>query len=128
MKKAAILIVVIILLSLLLAPALVADSSDDIQVIKKAVKKNPAYKSGKEVMWFKLLITDNRTKKDKVRMTLPVALVEYFLKCAEDKHMRIKRDDCDVNLMDLFRDLKKLGPMSVMEIYEDGVTIKVWFE
>lgn len=128
MKKAAILIAVIILLSLLLATALVADSSDDIQVIKKAVKKNPAYKSGKEVMWFKLLITDNRTNKDKVRMTLPVALVEYFLKCTEDKHMRIKRDDCDVNLMDLFRDLKKLGPMSVMEIYEEGVTLKVWFE
>lgn len=128
MKKAAILIVVIILLSLLLATALVADSSDDIQVIKKAVKKNPAYKSGKEVMWFKLLITDNRTKKDKVRMTLPVAVVEYFLKCTEGKHMRIKRDDCDVNLIDLFQDLKKLGPMSVMEIYEDGVTLKVWFE
>jgi len=128
MKRAAILIVVIILLSLLLTTALVAESSDDIQIIKKAVKKNPAYKSGKEVMWFKLLITDNRTKKDKVRMTLPVALVEYFLKCTEDKHMRIKRDDCDVNLMDLFRDLKKLGPMSVMEICEEGVTLKVWFE
>jgi len=127
-KKAAILIVVIILLSLLLTTALVAESSDDIQIIKKAVKKNPAYKSGREVMWFKLLITDNRNKKDKVRMTLPVALVEYFLKCTEDKHMRIKRDDCDVNLMDLFRDLKKLGPMSVMEICEKGVTLKVWFE
>jgi len=120
--------VVIILLSLLLTTALIAESSDDIQIIKKAVKKNPAYKSGREVMWFKLLITDNRNKKDKVRMTLPVALVEYFLKCTEDKHMRIKRDDCDVNLMDLFRDLKKLGPMSVMEICEKGVTLKVWFE
>lgn len=128
MKKVAILIVVIILLSLLLATALVAERGDDIQVIKKAVKKNPAYKSGKEVRWFKLLITDNRTKKDKVRMTLPVALVEYFLKCTEDKQLRIKRDDCDVNLMDLFQDLKKLGPMSVMEIYEEGVTLKVWFE
>ena len=128
MKKAAILIVVIILLSLFLTIALVAERNNDIQVIKKAVKKNSAYESGKEVMWFKLLITDNRTKKDKVRMTLPVALVEYFLKCTEDKHMRIKRDDCDVNLMDLFRDLKKLGPMSVMEICEEEVTLKVWFE
>ncbi len=128
MKKAAILLVGIILLGLLLTTASVAERSNDIQVIKKAVKKNPAYKSGKEVMWFKLLITDNRTKKDKVRMTLPVALIEYFLKCTEEKHMRIKRDDCDVNLMDLFRDLKKLGPMSVMEIYEEEVTIKVWFE
>jgi hypothetical protein len=106
----------------------VAEDSHDIQVIKKAVKKNLSYKPGQEVKWFKLLITDNRTRKAKLRMKLPVALIEYFLKCAEDKHMRITRSDCEVDLKSLFQDLKKLGPMSVLEIYDEGVTLKVWFE
>lgn len=128
MKKLAILVIIILALSLLLVTILLAESRDDIQAIKKAVKKNPAYESGQEVKWFKLLVTDNRTRKDKVKMTLPVALIEVFIQCTEDKNLRIKRDDCDVDLKELFQDLKKLGPMSVIEIYEEEVTLKVWFE
>lgn len=128
MKKAAILIVIMVVLCLLLTAVLVAEESHDIQVIRKAVKKNAAYKPGQEVKWFKLLITDNRTKEDKVRMKLPVVLIEYLLKCAEDKHMRITRGECEVDLKDLFQDLKKLGPMSALEIYDEEVTLKVWFE
>lgn len=61
-------------------------------------------------------------------MTLPVALIEVFIECTEDKNLKIKRDNCDVDLKELFQELKKLGPMSVIEIYEEEVTLKVWFE
>lgn len=128
MKKVAILVIIIIAISLLLVTVLLCDSRDDIQAIRKAVKKNTAYKPGQEVKWFKVHVTDNTTKKDKVRIKVPVALIEYFIDCASEKDLKIKRDDCQVNLKELFQDLKKLGPMSVIEVYEEEVTLKVWFE
>jgi len=128
MKKVAILVLITIVISFLVVGILLAESKDDIQTIKKAVKKNPAYKAGNEVKWFKVLVTDNRTKKDKVRITLPVSLIEFFIKCTDDKHLRINRDECDIDLKELFAELKKLGPMVLIEVHEDEETVKVWFE
>lgn len=128
MKKVAILVLITIVISFLVVGILLTESKDDIQTIKKAVKKNPAYKAGNEVKWFKVLVTDNRTKKDKVRITLPVSLIEFFIKCTDDKHLRINRDECDIDLKELFAELKKLGPMVLIEVHEDEETVKVWFE
>ena len=128
MKKVAILVMVTLVMSLLLVGILLAEKTDDIQAIKKAVKKNPAYKAGNEVKWFKVLVTDSRTKKDKVKVTLPVALIEFFIKCTDDKHLRINRDECDIDLKELFAELKKLGPTVLIEVYEEDETVKVWFE
>ncbi len=128
MKKVAIFTLVIFVLSFILAGFLLADSKDDLQAIKKAVKENPSYEEGKEVKWFKVLVTDARTKKDRVRVTLPIALVEAVLKCAKDKHFRIHDDECDIDLKQLFTELKKLGPMVLIEVMEDDEIIKVWFE
>jgi len=128
MKKIAIVMVIIIAFMIILANFLLADMSDDYRVIKKAVKENPGYEAGKEAKWFKVLVIDNRTKKNKVEITLPLALVEIFLRCTEDKDLKIKREQCDLDLKELFRELKKLGPMALIEIYEDGETVKVWLE
>lgn len=128
MKKVVILVLVIMTVVFLLTTVLLAERNSDIQAIKKAVKQNPAYESGKEVKWFKLLITDNQTKKDKVRITLPVSLIEVFIKCAQDRHLKINRKECDIDLKELFAELKKLGPMSLIEVYEDEETVKVWLE
>jgi hypothetical protein len=111
MKKVASLVLIVFLLGVFLPNLLLADSKDDIQTIKKAVKKNPDYKAGEEVKWFKLLVTDNKTKKDKVKITLPISLIE-----------------CDIDLKELFAELKKLGPTVIIEITEDDETVKVWFE
>ncbi len=43
MKKVAILVLVVFVSSLLLAVLLVAEQEDNLQAIKKAVKKNPKY-------------------------------------------------------------------------------------
>jgi len=128
MKKVAILVLVVIIIAFLLAIFALAESKDDIQAIKKAVKENPNYEAGKEVKWFKVLVTDDKTKKDRVRITLPISLVEVFIKCAEDKHMKIHRDECDIDLKELFKQLKEMGPMAFIEVYEDGETVKVWLE
>ena len=79
MKKIAVLVLILFVFFVLLPSLLLADSRDDIQAIKKAVKENPDYKAGQEVKWFKVLITDNDTGKAKVKVTLPIAVVEAVL-------------------------------------------------
>jgi len=128
MKKVAILVLVAFVFSLLLVAFLMAEQEDDLQAIKKAVKKNPKYKKGTEVKWFKVLVTDNRTKKDKVKITLPISLLEVILKSSKDKNLNFHGDNCDIDFKELFAELKKLGPMVFIEVQEEDETIKIWLE
>ncbi len=128
MKKVASLVLIAFVLGVFLPNLLLADSKDDIQAIKKAVKKNPDYKAGEEVKWFKVLVTDNKTKKDRVKITLPISLIETLLKCVDEDDLKINKDKCDIDLKELFAELKRLGPAVLIEVYEDGETIKIWFE
>ena len=128
MKKVAIIVLIVFVFTFLLVNLATAKNNDDLQAIKKAVKKNPEYEAGKEVKWFKVLVTDNKTKKDKVKITLPISLIEFFINCAHDKHLKVNRDDCDIDLKELFKELKKLGPTVFIEVVEDDETVKVWFE
>ncbi len=130
MKKLVILVLILFVFCVFLPSLLFADGNDDIQKVKKAVKKNPDYKPGQEVQWFKVLITDNETGKTKVKVTLPVAVVEAVLACAHNKHFKIDDDDCDIDLKELFAELKKHGPMVFIEIYDDdeNVSVKIWLE
>lgn len=128
MKKITRLVMVVFVLGVFLPNLILADSRHDIQTIKKAVKKNPEYKAGEEVKWLKVLVTDNETNKEKIKITLPVCLVETLLECVDEEDLEIDRDECDIDLKELFQELKKLGPAVLIEVYEDGETIKVWLE
>jgi hypothetical protein len=128
MKKTAWLMTAVFGLALILGPNALADSRQDLQAIKKAVKDNPNYEPGQAVKWFKVLVTDSRTNKNRVKITLPLALVEAFVKCADNKHLRIDRGECDIDFETLLAELKKAGPMSLIEICDDDATVKVWLE
>ena len=128
MKKAAILTLAVIAAAFLLNPVLLAESKDDMQAIKKAVKENPAYEPGKDAQWLKVLVVDNRTKEEKVKVTLPLNVVEIFLRCADEKHMKFKEGECEIDLAALFKELKALGPMALIEVSEDDETVKIWLE
>ncbi len=130
MKK--FIIITVILWGLGLAPAagLRADIHDDADVIRRAVKSNPHYQEGKEVKWFKLEVTNTVTDKVEVKITLPISLLEIIMKSSSDRDMHIDRDDLDLDMKELFQSLKKAGPMSIIEIYddEDGHEVKIWLE
>jgi len=128
MKKAVILVLVIFALSLVIVNFLLADGRADYQIIKKAVKENPNYKAGKEAKLFKVLITDNENKKVRVKVTLPISVIEIFLECAPDKHIRIDHDDCEIDLKEIFKELKELGPLALIEVSEEDKTVKIWLE
>jgi len=106
-------------------------SRDSAQDIKKAVKENPQFESGKAAQWFKVLVTDSKTGKDKVRLTLPISLVEVMAKYAgqhEKNCFKLDREGMNINLSELFAELKKLGPMMFIEVYEEDETVKIWLE
>ena len=128
MKNKTALILGIFIVNIIAFGLLQAEGNDDIQAIKKAVKENPQYKPGSEAKWFKVLVTDTRTKKDKVKITLPVSLVELVMKCTHDRHLRVNRDEYDIDLKELFMELKKLGPTALIEVYEDEELVKIWLE
>ena len=128
MKKLAVLTVVIVVLGLALVGFARAESRDDIQAIKKAVKENPNYEPGKEVKWFKVLVTDNKAGKDKVRITLPLSIVEAFVKCADNDHVKLDHGRTDIDFGQLLVELKKVGPMAIIEVFEEDETVKVWLE
>jgi len=128
MKKVTFLALTAFVLTFALGGIALADGHDDIQAIKKAVKENPNYEPGQEVKWFKVLVTDSKAVKDKVRITFPISLVEAFVKCADDKHLHIDKGECDIDFGELLTELKKVGPMAIFEIFEDNETVKVWLE
>jgi hypothetical protein len=88
MKRTAWLALAIMGLMVLAPVAARADRRDDLQAIKKAVKENPAYEPGKEVRWFKILVTDHRSHKETVRITLPIAVFDLFMKYSDESTSR----------------------------------------
>lgn len=126
MKKLTIMLLVLFSISLIPSYSVAAIEDVDLQAVKKAVKDNPNYSGKQDVKWFKILITEDN--KEKVKITLPLALMELFMRSAKNKNLRIHDDDLDIDLRELFTELKKMGPMTMIEIYDSGETIKIWLE
>jgi hypothetical protein len=128
MKRKSFFVLVIFASVVFLSLFALAKEDFDLKTIKKAVRKNPQYKKGKEVEWFKLLIVDGDDKNEKLEITLPIALVDLLFECTKDKDMNIDCGDYDLDLKKLYKEIKRRGPRSLIEIRgEDGV-LKIWLE
>jgi sugar phosphate isomerase/epimerase len=127
MKRTTLIILALFCLGALAAPA-VASNRQDFKVIQNAVKQAPVAESGREVKWFKVLITDSKSSQAKVKITLPVALIEAVLACTDGKHFKVDDGECDIDLKAVWSALKKAGPLALVEIEDDGAIIKVWLE
>lgn len=103
-----------------------AGSSDDYKVIKKSAKENTAT-SMEEVKWFKIEVRDMETDKIKVKVTIPISLVEVVSNWCPEGKMHIE-NDMEIDLKQMVQELKKIGPMAFIEVYEDNETVKIWVE
>jgi hypothetical protein len=103
--------------------SLYGGSKEDLAAIKKAVKSK---KKGKDFTFFKILVTDTRTNKVIVRITLPISLAEILADCTEGKINL--RNRCRLDLKKILTELKKGGPFTFVEICDDDETVKIWFE
>lgn len=128
MKKVSVFILVVFIAVILLSHLVLAEEDFDLKVIKKSVKKNPQYKRGREVQWFKLLIRDRGCKEDKLEITLPLSLVDLLFECTKNKKMNIDCDGYDLDIRRLYKELKRRGPKVLIELKgEDGI-LKIWLE
>jgi len=122
MKK--LILVIFIVFTLVIGTSTVfADSTDDYKVIKKASKNKK--KSG-DLTWFRVEIVEKTGKKGKVKIKLPISLVETLADCT-DGAINLE-NKCKFDLKKVLADLKKYGPMTLVEIESDDADIKVWFE
>jgi hypothetical protein len=128
MKKCAVLGLAVILGSLLVGPLFADDHKDDLQAIKKAVRQSPLHEPGRGVKWFKLLVVNDKTDKEMVKVTVPISVLEIFLRCSEDKRFRIDNGRCEVDLEAVLKELKAAGPLVILEISDNGQTVKAWLE
>lgn len=126
MKKITIkILIAVFTLSSLCGVQSFARANDDYKVIKKSSKEKVV--KNEDVTWFKILVTDTKTKKVKVRVTIPIAIVDAVASACPDETFKIDGHN-NINFKKILKELKKVGPMALIEVYEDDETVKIWLE
>ena len=124
MKKNLLPIIVIVMALLVGSAPAWGDAADDYKVIKNAFKG----KKG-SINFFKISVYDKAKKKETVKITLPLTLVEIIANCDDGKKATKKiSDDCDFDLKEILAALKKNGPTTLVEVDEEDCLVKIWFE
>jgi hypothetical protein len=118
----------ICLIVFVFAASLFAASADDYKVIKNAVKSQEASKAGlKSPQWFKVLVTGKGGDQEKVKITIPISLVELMLKACPEKKLHVD-DGCQIDIQRVWNELKAAGPLALVEVEDQDETVKIWFE
>jgi hypothetical protein len=103
-------------------------SADDYKVIKNAVKSSEASATGqKSVQWFKILVTDKTGDAEKVKISLPISLVEIMINACPEEKFKVDHG-CQIDIRKIWNELKKAGPLALVEVEDHGETVKIWFE
>jgi hypothetical protein len=127
MKKAYVWLAVL-LVGFIMTAGLFASAADDYKVIKNAVKSPETSKTGqKSVQWFKILVVDKDGSEEKVKITLPISLVEIMLSSCPEKEFDIDHG-CKIDIKRIWNDLKAAGPLSLVEVEDHGESVKIWLE
>ena len=106
-----------------------SSENDSWRVVKKAVQEDarPARVRG-EAKWFKILIMDRHEKGGELKITLPLSLVEGIVQLASHERFKCNGREYDIEFSEILNQLKKAGPMALIEISDDDGLIKVWIE
>ncbi len=119
---------VVVLVGAVMTAGLYAGADNDYQVIKNAVKRSDTPVGGaKNVQWFKIVVTGKNGDKERVKLTLPVSLIEMMVNsCSQEKFHAAGNHE--IELRRVWEDLKKAGPLALVEIENEGETVKIWLE
>ncbi len=118
----------VFLVVFVLTIALFAAAADDYKVIKNAVKNPDNSASGrKNVQWFKIVVTEKNGAKEEVKISLPISLVEMIINACPEEKFEVDHG-CRIDIRKIWNELKKAGPLALVEIEDHGETVKIWFE
>jgi len=126
MKKGTVLMAVAALLIVLAVPISAGGNEDDLRVIKKAVKGSTSIEPERTAKWFKVLVVDNKSGRETLKITLPISIAKLLAHCEKDRHAHMDRVDIDIAAA--LRDLEELSPMTLLEIVNEETTIRIWLE
>ena len=93
-----------------------------------SLKADDSSVSGK---WINIQITNTETKKDELKIRVPVALIEWAQQFDEDDDLDIEFDsDCKINFTNLVDILIKKGVTTILKVedYEDHKIINIWID
>jgi hypothetical protein len=111
-----------------LAAALFAAAADDYKVIKNAVRSSETSAAGRAgVQWFKILVTDKAGNNEKVKISLPISVVEMMISACPEEKFQVEHG-CRIDIRKIWNELKKAGPLALVEVEDHGETVKIWFE
>ena len=118
----------VLLVGLALATGLYAGRNDDYKVIKNAVHSAVDAGGGRQlVRWLKIEVTGKNGSSEKVKLTLPVSLMEIMIRACPEKKFSIDRG-CEIDIQRVWNDLKAAGPLALVEVEDHGETVKIWLE
>jgi hypothetical protein len=123
-----------------LVRAAAQETADDLTVVKRAVAQAPAPaapavkpsaigpRSGKP-QWFKVRVVDKGSKKGRVTVNLPLALVRAFgdtpfdWRCGGDEHPARR---CSIKVADVLETLE--AGQELVEVDDENSIVKIWVE
>ena len=122
-----------------LVPAAAQETADDLTVVKRAVAQAPAPaapvkpaasapRSGKP-QWFKVRVVDKASKKGRITVNLPLALVRAFgdtpfdWRCGGDEHPARR---CSIKVADVLEALE--AGQELVEVDDENSIVKIWVE
>lgn len=123
-----------------LVRAAAQETADDLTVVKRAVAQAPAPaapavkpaatapRSGKP-QWFKVRVVDKGSKKGRVTVNLPLALVRAFgdtpfdWRCGGDDHPARR---CSIKVADVLEALE--AGQELVEVDDENSIVKIWVE
>lgn len=121
-------LVTVLVAAFVLAAAMpvIGDSAEDYKIIKKAVKGK---KSGGDIAWFRLEVKDKKKNEVTVKLKVPFSLVDMLSESMdEDICIGDKGEKKKLNIKKLIKELKKSGPTTLLEVTDEDVTVRIWFE
>ena len=120
-----------------LVRAAAQETADDLTVVKRALAQAPAPavkpaaigpRSGKP-QWFKVRVVDKGSKKGRVTVNLPLALVRAFgdtpfdWRCGGDEHPARR---CSIKVADVLETLE--AGQELVEVDDENSIVRIWVE
>ena len=129
MKKTATALLIVLAAALLAAPSMASEKNrKELTIIRKAVADTPTPEPAAKPRWFKLVVTDDRCHKDVVKLSLPIGLCELFLNKCHDTKVNLDHHLSEIDLDDIWSELKHSALRTVIEVSSGKETVKIWFE
>jgi hypothetical protein len=127
MKKA-IVGLLVMLVGMALALGLHAGRNEDYKVIKNALHGVADGGGGRQPLrWLKIEMMGKEGAGERVKLTLPVSLMEIIIRACPEKKFSIDRG-CEIDIQRVWNDLKAAGPLALVEVEDSGETVKIWLE